>query len=121
MEKNKGGRPEKIIDWDKLNAALQYGINLRDAAFFCDCSQDTLSVKIKENFGLSFPEYREKKMVKTRLTLLQKAHTIATSGNVTMLIFCLKNLCGWADKQETSIAEGKNVIQLKYALDKKPE
>ncbi len=32
--------------------------------------------------------------------LVRTALREAKAGNPAMLIFCLKNLCGWADKQE---------------------
>jgi hypothetical protein len=37
--------------------------------------------------------------------------------NVTMLIFCLKNLCGWSDKIEHGFDKDKKTILLKYNLE----
>jgi len=55
-------------------------------------------------------------MSHTRYALIQKAISEALNGNTTMLIFSLKNLCGWADKQELDVAQ--NTFTLNYNLEK---
>jgi hypothetical protein len=62
--------------------------------------QDTLLRRIKKKHGLTFAEYRDKKMACVRRTLVQKAIDLALSGDRALLIFCLKNYCGWSDKQD---------------------
>jgi hypothetical protein len=42
---------------------------------------------------------------------------MAIAGDRTMLIFCLKNLAGWTDKQEQIMPDGTNVIRLAYKID----
>lgn len=88
------------LDWSKLDAILQYNAELNDAAEVMGCSPDTIERRIREHHDCTFAEYRNKKLGKVRIKLVQKAIQMATSGNATMMIFCLKNLCGWADKQE---------------------
>lgn len=94
------GRPRKELDWSKLDAVLQYGASLKDCAAIMDCSEDTVEKRIKEKHGILFTEYRSKRMTGVKYTLIQKAIDMAKNGNVTMMIFALKNLCGWSDKQE---------------------
>ncbi len=94
------GRPKKEFDWPKLNAILQYSATKADCADVMEVSEDTIERRIKKEYGLTFAAYRTKKMGKVRIMLVQKAIEQAKSGNATMMIFCLKNLCGWADKQE---------------------
>ena len=92
------GRPRKHIDWAKLDVFLQYNPTLEDAASLMDVGKDKLLEAIKLERGMSFSEYRTQKMANTRLRLVQKAMKMAIEqGNATILIFCLKNLCGWAD------------------------
>lgn len=113
-----GGRPRKEFDWDKLNAILQYGAKLVDAADIMDVHPCTVSEKIKTKFKMSFPEYRDKKMSKVRVGLAQKQVEVAMSGNVTMLIWLGKQWLEQTDKQELSgddkgISINYNVIKKK--------
>ncbi len=69
-------------------------------------STDTISRVIKRDFNMSFAEFREQNMVHTRRRLVRTAIREATkkSGpNTAMLIFCLKNMCGWKDKFDVGI------------------
>lgn len=93
---------KKEVDWDKLDILMQYKPSLIDAAELMGMKKTTLQDKIKEKDGCTFREYRVKKMAKTRTKLVQTALKQAYAGNSTMLIFCLKNLCGWVDKLEHS-------------------
>ena len=50
---------------------------------------------------MSFTEYHELKMQRTAVKLQQKAIEMALSGKSNaVMIFALKNLANWADKQE---------------------
>lgn len=53
---------------------------------------------------MTYIEFREQNMVHTRFELVQKALNKAKAGDNIMLIFCLKNLCGWTDRQELKAA-----------------
>jgi len=97
---NPNGRPPIDFDWEILDNILRYKPSLEDCAELMKCHYDTIQNKIREKYGVTFSQYREKKMAHTRLTLTQKAIQMATSGNVTMMIFCLKNLCGWCDQPQ---------------------
>jgi hypothetical protein len=101
MAKNKGGRPiimteEKIR---QFKAICRMKPSLEDCCSFLDCGQDTI-IRYCKSIGESFASFRDKNMVHTRFGLIRKAIQKAENGDNTMLIFCLKNLCGWADRQE---------------------
>lgn len=81
---------------------------LRDAAEILDVSEDTLTRYCRKQ-GCTYAEFRDKKMAKTRMMLIKKALDMAQNGNATMLIFCLKNLCQWADNPE--IMEEDNTLE----------
>lgn len=119
--KSKGGRPYAKIDWEKLNMALTLGATMDIVCGFMDLSHDTIERHIRREHGCTFSEYRDRKMSTIRLKLIQKAQGLAFGGNVTMLIFCLKNLCGWSDKVEHGFDKDKRAILLKYSLDEKDE
>ena len=101
MIKNKGGRPKKF-DEEKIRqfkAICRMKPTLEDCCAFLEVGQDTV-INYCKSIGESFSSFRDKNMVHTRFTLIRTAIKKAENGDNTMLIFCLKNLCGWADKQE---------------------
>lgn len=104
----KMGRLPKF-DQDKLGQLeelMRLQPTLADTASFFKCGERTVEETIRKHFNLTFREFREQRMVHTRLNLIRAATKAALSGNNNvMLIFCLKNLCKWADRQEN--IEGK--------------
>ena len=101
----KDGNPRIRIplDWDKLDAILQFKPSVRTTAEMLNMSHDTLERRIRSKHNMSFGEYRELKMGRVVLKLQQKAINKALDGDNTMLIFCLKNLCGWGDNPTPKI------------------
>lgn len=91
------------FSWEKLDGLLAYKSSLVVCADILDCHENTIKNHIKKRFDMTFTEYAEKKLSRTKVKLVQKAIEQATSGNTTMLIFCLKNLCKWADKNDVEI------------------
>jgi len=96
------------INWDQLDALLQFKVSLKFCAEYMGVSRDAIIRRIRENFDMTFAEYHALKMERTATKLQQKAIELALGGNNTMLIFCLKNLAGWSDKQE-QVHKGENV------------
>lgn len=86
------------IDLEQLAAFCRLKPTLADCAAFFKCSEDTIERRIKSHYNLTFAEFREQNMTQTRYGLIRKAIQKAETGDNTMLIFCLKNLCGWTDK-----------------------
>jgi AraC-like DNA-binding protein len=93
-------RPPIEIDMEQLAAFMRLMPTEADAAAYFKCSVDTIARRIKDETGLSFAEFREQNMVHTRMKLVRTAIKQAESGNTAMLIFCLKNVNKWKDKQE---------------------
>ena len=116
-KKSNMGRPKIPIDWEKADMALSLGASLSIVAGYLDVKEKTLEERIRKKFGFGFRELRDRKMSSTRLKLIQKALSKAFDGDNTMLIFCLKNLCGWADKVEHGFDKDQKAIVLKYNLD----
>lgn len=96
----KTGRPPVTVDGQKLKALLRLNPTLEDVAAFFECSVDTISRHIRKEHDLTFAEFRDQNMVHTRLNIVRKAVQKAEGGDNVMLIFCLKNLCGWRDRHE---------------------
>jgi hypothetical protein len=93
-------QPKKNLDYSALDALLQFKVSCNFCADYLGVSRDTIVRRIKEDHGLTFSEYHQLKKERTATKLQQKAIELALKGNSTMMIFCLKNLAGWSDKQE---------------------
>jgi hypothetical protein len=106
---------KKEFDWGKFDAILQFYPTKETCAEIMEVSEDTVERRIKEKFNSNFSDYRDRKMGRTRVALAKKAVKMALDGNATMLIFCLKNLCGWADKMDHGLSDLKTIV-LKYNL-----
>ena len=100
MTKEKVSGRKIQLNYDKLDALLQFKVTKAFCADYLGVSEDTIDRRIKEDHKKTFSEYHELKIARTGLKLQQKAIEAALSGNTTLMIFCLKNLCGWADRAE---------------------
>jgi len=109
------------VDWTKLDFACQLGAHLSIVAGYCEVSEDVIEDRVSREKGLTFRAYRDQKMAGIRLKLIQKAMSKAFDGDNCMLIFCLKNQCGWADKVDHGFHADKKQIVLKYSLDEKSD
>jgi len=95
------GRPKKDISIEQLKTLMRLKPTIEDTAAFFEVHPDTILKFIKREIGpLTFSEFREQNMVHTRFSLIRTAIDKAERGDNVMLIFCLKNLCGWKDRNE---------------------
>lgn len=92
------GRPRKEIDLEKLKLFMRLNPSKEEASYFFEVSPDTIERRVREAFDLTYEVFREQQMVHTRSKLITRALDQAERDKI-MLIFCLKNLCGWRDKQ----------------------
>lgn len=111
--KNKGGRPKELVDMDKLATFMRFRPTQQDCADFFGVSVNTIDRRIKEATGETYLEFRNRNFVKTRFNLINNALLRAEKSD-TLLVFCLKNFCGWRDKieQETTVSVKPYVMQL---------
>lgn len=121
IEKKGPGRPIIEIKWDVLDAILQRGATLKDCSAIMEISHDIIERRIFEKTGQKFHEYREDRMSKTKLKLIEVALSKALKGENVMLIFCLKNIAGWTDRVEHGFDKDKRTIMLRYNLEDKLE
>lgn len=107
------GRTKLEINWAVLDALVQRGATKVSAAAILEVSHDTIERRIEEKYGCNFEEYKAQKFEKTKAKLVERAIDKALNGDNTMLIFCLKNLCGWADKIESEFSN-KEAFQVVF-------
>lgn len=102
------------FSWDKLDGLLAYKSSLVVCADILDCHENSIKNHIKKRYDLTFTEYAEKKLSRTKVKLVQKAIEMALAGNTTMMIFSLKNICKWNDNNETAI----DINKVNITIDK---
>lgn len=118
-KKSKGGRPRKTLDMDKLAAFMANYPTAENTALFFDISLKTIYREIKRETGLSFDQFREKHMMKTRHILVQRAlYRAIQKESDRMLELCLKNLNGWNGTNDPIVAQP--TVILKYSLEAPP-
>ncbi len=115
-EPKKIGRPTVELQDEKLRAFMRLKPSLEDCAAFFQCSTSHIEKTVKLTYGISFSVFRDENMVHTRFNLVRNALQQAQKGNTAMLIFCLKNLCGWKDRHDTDELPG-NGITIRMAYD----
>jgi AraC-like DNA-binding protein len=114
---NSIGRPKKELDWKVLDSILQFGATLIDCAEMCEMSDDSIQRRIKDEYGCTFTEYRNRKMSRMRVKLLQKQYESAMAGNTALLIWLGKQHLGQSDKTQHDISDdSKEVLKLAYAV-----
>lgn len=100
------------LNYDKLDALLQFKITKGFCADYLGVSEDTIDRRLKEDHGKTFTEYHELKIARTGLKLQQKAIEAALAGNTTLMIFALKNICKWSDNQDNVVDISKIQINI---------
>jgi hypothetical protein len=118
-----GKRGPKLLelDWSALDALLQFKVSLAFCADYLNISHDVIEKRIRKEYDMTFSEYHGLKMQRTGVKLQQKCLELALGGNVTLMIFALKNLAMWSDKMDTTTQIKDTVIQLAYKLEGKDE
>lgn len=96
--------PKIELNYDKLDALLQFKVSLDFCADYLGCSEDTIRRRLKEDHGMTFTQYHALKMQRTAFKLQQRAIQLALEGKShAVMIFALKNLANWTDKEQHDI------------------
>ena len=112
MAKGRPKAPTELADFKDL---MRFRPSLADTAAWFSVSEDTIERRCQEFESLTFAEFRTKYLGRSKLTLIQKALSMAMDGDRTMLKFCLKNLAGWSEEPAQS-AEDQKPLQSIYKL-----
>lgn len=107
------------FSWEILDALVQFKVSCRFCAEYIGCSEDTIERRIKAKYKMNFSEYKELRSQGIALKLQQKAIKMALEGNnTTMLIFCLKNIANWSDKNEVIETDKEIKVVVQNNADK---
>ena len=108
-EKNKGGRPHAIINWETVNQLIAIQCTGEEIAGVLKIDYDTLNKAIKREFNSCFSDYYKKHSSKGKVSLRRKQFEVAHSGNVTMLIWLGKQHLGQTDKVEQTVEQDSEI------------
>lgn len=103
----KTGRPVKVIDPEELKSLMGLYPSLEEVAGWFKCSPDTIEREIRKCYEMSFAEFRNRFMSRTKLSLKRVAIEKALSGNEKMLIHCLRSLGIMDDRSHPETASSK--------------
>ena len=101
----KTGRPILTVDWEVFDELCRIQCTKTEIAAVLKMSDDTLSRRVKEEFGVTFTElYKEKRQAGfASIRRKQFEVAMAGNGNVGMLIWLGKNWLGQSDKIEETV------------------
>lgn len=103
MARPRMGRPPIEIKWEDFEKLCGLHCTLEEIASWFHCSADTIERSCKKHYQESFAEiYRKKKAFGT-ISLRRKMWSMATDGNVTLLIWLSKQHLGFSDKMEQKV------------------
>lgn len=111
----------KEVNHEQVKKLMQFKPTLRTTAGYFDVSEDTIERRIREWEDCTFAEFRDKHMAGVRVRLVQKALELALTKECrTMLIFSLKNIAKWSDRQDVEVSSNEEgVVNITYNVDKK--
>lgn len=93
-------RPEKPIDWAKVDQLLMAGCKGTQIAPHFDMHPETFYDRVKEKHGVGFTEYCALKKDHGDSLLHAKQFEKALKGDNTMLVWLGKNRMGQKDREE---------------------
>lgn len=106
--KNKGGRPQVVIEYSKLDAMCAIHCTGEECAAILGMDYDSLNKALKRDGHGGFTDYFTQKGANGKMSLRRKQYDQAMSGNSTMLIWLGKQWLGQADKiEEKHESDGK--------------
>ena len=96
------------LSHETLVKLMRFKPSLQETAIWFNVSEDTIERRVKKFERMTFSNFREKYSSNLRVKLQEKAIEMALNGNATMLIFSLKNICGWMDKVDINEQSPEN-------------
>lgn len=115
MGKNKGGRPKKAVDFEKIDSLCAYHCTAEEIVehlnlFDHDVSYDTVERRIKEKFKVTFAEYIQQKHLAHAKPKLRRIQWEMAEKNASMAIWLGKQYLG---QKETIVNENKDISGIK--------
>lgn len=109
------GRPTKMTKdkCEMLEKICRFKPTLEDCSELLDVNSSTIEKYVRKTFNATFTEFRNQRMAHTRNMIIRNILKQCENGNITMLIYASKNLCGWSDTPKDS---ENAAINVKYVI-----
>jgi len=111
------GRPKIEFsekDWITIEECCGIHCTGEEIAGVLRVSYETLEARVKEKFGITFPEYFKQRSANGKMSLRRRQYTMAMDGNATLQIWLGKQWLGQSDKFEH---QGGVKFELSYNPD----
>jgi hypothetical protein len=95
-------RPEKPIDWEKVDALLLAGCLGTEIAAYFDMHHETFYNRIQDKYKMGFTAYSSQKKMHGDSLLRHAQYKKALKGDNTMMIWLGKNRMGQKEHQDSS-------------------
>lgn len=115
--KREAGRPDKPIDWKRVNELLEAGCPGTEVASVIGVHHDTFYTRVKKEFGIHFTEYASQFHQKGEGLLREKQYKKALKGDNSMLIWLGKNRLKQRDSYDNLNITDEDKSKLSKALD----
>jgi hypothetical protein len=102
------------LNQENVIKLMRFRPSLKEVANLFNTSEDTIERRIREWEDCTYKEFKIRHSVGIKHKLMDRAMEMALSGNPTMMIFCLKNLCGWSDLPSAEDNSDRGPIPLAY-------
>ena len=108
QRKIKLGRPEKLLDWNRVDALLRAGCHGTEVAARFDMDPKTFYRKVEEEFKITFTEYSAQKKADGDANIREIQYLRAIGevdkGDNTMLVWLGKNRLSQKESSEVSVS-----------------
>ena len=104
---NRGHRKRIEIDYKELERLCYMQCSEQEIAQWFHCSIDTVALRIREKFGISFPEYFGRHRIGGLISLRRNMFKMSEKSP-QMAIFMAKNWLGMVDRNEISNPPGES-------------
>lgn len=94
------GRPVIIFDWKLLDKTLARAGKMSDCVYMLGVSASTIERRIREEYDMTFNEYRDLQLTDLRLRIFDKQVEVALAGSETLLKHLGENLLGQSQKNQ---------------------
>jgi hypothetical protein len=112
------GRPQAIIDWDKVEQLIISGLNATQVAATLGIDRDTFYTRCIKDNNVEFSAFfQQKKATGEGLILQAQFHKALKEKNTTMLIWLGKQRCGQKDHDEIEQGTKDDQIRHKAIMD----